>query len=224
MAWLWGKHAVLAALNNPDRQIEELYCTISYPEARPYPVYTVSTEHCQRLLPSGAVHQGFVAKVKPLSSMALEKVVKGPLLFLDQITDPYNVGALWRSAAAFGVQGVIMTKHHSPPLDGILAKAASGALEHVPSILVSNLTRALEDLKKRGFYCYGLCETGISFVPPVSKESAVVILGAEGHGLRQLTRKTCDFLIRIPTCKPFSTLNVSAAGAVALYAFFVQKT
>jgi 23S rRNA (guanosine2251-2'-O)-methyltransferase len=172
-----------------------------------------------------AVHQGLVLACDPLAPPRLEHLVgrleQGPalLLVLDRVTDPHNVGAILRSAAVFGARGVIVTDRHAPPETGALARAASGALELVPLLRVVNLARTLAWLRAQGFACLGLDEAG---APPSDLPSwgnrLALVLGAEGEGLRRLTREGCDALLRLPAPGPLTTLNVSCAAAVALYA------
>src|SRR5262249_54880606 len=174
------------------------------------------------------VHQGALIEAEPLPepSLALlaERLPLGPLLVLDQVTDPHNVGAILRSAAVFGAAGVVLTRRHSPPLEGALAKSASGALEHVPVALVQNLARALLDLKQLGVTVVGL--EGEASEPLESgtwPDRAALVLGAESKGLRQLTRASCDRLCRITTEGPLNSLNVSNAAAVALHWAILQR-
>jgi 23S rRNA (guanosine2251-2'-O)-methyltransferase len=158
----------------------------------------------------------------PLDEPDLEHVAQradtnGPLIVLDHVTDPHNVGAVLRSGAVFGVAGLVMTRRHSPPLDGTLAKSASGALEHVPIALVQNLARTLTEIKSFGFVILGLDETGGLIDDEPLTGRIAVVLGAEGKGLRELTRNSCDRLCRIATRGPISSLNVSNAAAIALH-------
>jgi len=172
-----------------------------------------------RLLGAEAVHQGVLLETEPLPFVTLDDVdANGILLVLDQVTDPQNVGAALRSAAAFGAAGLVMTERHSPPLHGVLAKAASGALDIVPVILVKNLAQALSELGERGVLRVGLAEEANETLEaaPLTRPLALV-LGAEGKGLRQLTREHCDRLCRISTKGPLASLNVSNAAAIALH-------
>jgi 23S rRNA (guanosine2251-2'-O)-methyltransferase len=172
-----------------------------------------------RLLGADAVHQGILLEAEPLPPVGLDEVdPNGILLVLDQVTDPQNVGAALRSAAAFGAAGLVMTERHSPPLMGALAKAASGALDIVPIVLVKNLSQALAELGERGVLRVGLAEEADNTLEsaPLTRPLALV-LGAEGKGLRQLTREHCDLLCRISTQSTLASLNVSNAAAVALH-------
>ena len=227
--WLYGHHAVLAALQNPARTSTRLVATAqaadrlraACPDAAPD---IVERAEIDRLVPPGAVHQGVALLAPPLDQPALADVLADApesalLLVLDQVTDPQNVGAILRSAAAFGANAVVLPERHAPPPTGALAKAASGALERVPLVSVGNLAQALEQLKQAGFWCLGLdaaAPTAIADTDPTGR--LALILGAEGTGLRRLTADRCDIMARLPTQGPNATLNVSSAAAVALYA------
>jgi 23S rRNA (guanosine2251-2'-O)-methyltransferase len=217
----------LAALANPKRRPRRLLATAdaaaTLPQGLALPPEILSAERIAAVLPREAVHQGVALLAEPLPGRALADCADLPepalLIALDQVTDPHNVGAILRSAAAFGVQGVILTERHAPGTGGVLAKAASGGLEHVPLIRVVNLAQTLAVLKEWGYAILGLAEDGaveISAVPPARR--IVLVLGAEGEGLRRLTRERCDTLVRLPTKGPIGSLNVSNAAAVALYA------
>jgi 23S rRNA (guanosine2251-2'-O)-methyltransferase len=166
-----------------------------------------------------AVHQGLLAEAEPLPSPALDELAaEGIILVLDQITDPHNVGAILRSAAAFGVGAIVTTQRHSPEATGVLAKAASGALEYVPMVVVPNLARAIESLKERNVFVVGLDSEGDGDLATVPLRAPLaVILGAEGKGLRQLTRANCDVVARLALPGRIKSLNVSNATALALY-------
>lgn len=177
------------------------------------------------LLPQGAVHQGLAALVDPLPMVDLAELLEDlppdaptRLLLLDQVTDPQNVGAILRSAAALGAAGVILTERHAAPESGSLAKAASGALDVLPLVRVVNLSRAIEALKQAGFWCLGLAAEGEMTLAEAKPTGRIaLVLGAEGTGLRRLTREHCDQLVRLPTQGPIDQLNVSNAAAIALY-------
>jgi 23S rRNA (guanosine2251-2'-O)-methyltransferase len=226
--WLYGRHPVLAALANPERRIERLLATRDVAErhAKEFsgrnPQILPREELAQRL-PQGAVHQGLAALVAPLEEPVLEDILArcghdALVLALDQITDPHNVGAILRSAAAFGAAGVIVTERHAPADTGVLAKAASGGLEIVPLLRAVNLARTLEQLKDAGFWLYGLDERGDVEIGALDLNGRVcIVLGAEGEGLRRLTAEKCDRLVTIPTQAALAALNVSNAAAVSLY-------
>jgi 23S rRNA (guanosine2251-2'-O)-methyltransferase len=223
---LFGLHAVEAALANPKRQIVRLIATenaaqrlaplIAKRRLKPEPV---TPRDLDRLLGADAVHQGVALEAEPLPPVALDEVdPNGILLVLDQVTDPQNVGAALRSAAAFGAAGLVMTERHSPPLHGALAKAASGALDIVPVILVKNLAQALTELGERGVMRVGLAEEADAALETAElTRPLALVLGAEGKGLRQLTREHCDLVCRISTQSALASLNVSNAAAVALH-------
>lgn len=227
--WIFGLHPVLAALGNPERDCLSLAATAAaaahLPADSPLRPQIMESEALARRLPPGAVHQGLALQVAPLPELALDEACavvpgrRGLVVVLDQVTDPHNVGAILRSAAAFGATAVIVTERHAPHATGTLAKAASGALEHVPLVRVVNLARALDELAELGYWRIGLAEEGpspIGTVPDV--DHIALILGAEGSGLRRLSRAHCDVLAHLPIAGPISSLNVSNAAAVALYA------
>src|SRR5581483_1862689 len=170
-------------------------------------------------LPADAVHQGLYLETDPLASPTIEELsADGIVLVLDQITDPHNVGAIFRSAAAFAATAIVTTARHSPEATGVLAKAASGALEYVPLITVQNLARALAELKERGFLLVGLDSDGdVDLAGAPLQAPLALVLGAEGKGLRQLTRTTCDHVARLDLPGAIKSLNVSNAAALALY-------
>ena len=177
-----------------------------------------------RLVPADAPHQGLVAEVDPLEDVWLGDLLmqgaddRRPLVVLDQVTDPHNVGAILRSAAAFGAAAVIVTDRHAPADTGVLAKSASGALEIVPLMRAVNLARTMEQLKEAGFWLYGLDERGDAPIGSLDLAGRVcIVLGAEGEGLRRLTAEKCDRLVTIPTNAALAALNVSNAAAVAAY-------
>ncbi|MBX2835128.1 MAG: 23S rRNA (guanosine(2251)-2'-O)-methyltransferase RlmB [Micavibrio sp.] len=178
-------------------------------------------------MPQGAVHQGVAAAPSAALEYDLQDLIiatdnkSAPLfLMLDQVTDPHNVGAIIRSACAFGADGIIMQKKHAPELSGVLAKTACGGLEHVKVASVVNLSRAIEELQQAGYFVYGLDERGESDIGTLAKKpgKTVLVLGAEGPGMRPLVKDHCDALVRLPMFGPMPSINVSNAAAVALYA------
>jgi 23S rRNA (guanosine2251-2'-O)-methyltransferase len=237
--WLYGRHPVAAALVNPERQWRRLAVLPGQEEeARALVASAQATRHGDgepiRILDRGgfaalvgedAVHQGLALEVEPLDLLDLDDVLRGAavaeravLVVLDQVSDPQNVGAILRAAAAFGAKGVIVAAHGAPPVSAALAKAASGALELVPLIPAVNLARVLERLKEAGFWCCGLDERAPQLLAELDLGSRVaLVLGAEGDGLRRLVRESCDYLARLPTTPEMPSLNVSTAAAVALY-------
>jgi len=223
---IFGLHAVEAALTNPARPVLRLLATdnaahrlaalIAKRKLNPEPVIPKDLD---RLLGPDTVHQGVMLEAGPLPQVGLDDIDQnGVLLVLDQVTDPHNVGAALRSAAAFGACGLVLTERHSPPLTGALAKAASGALDLVPIVLVKNLSQALSELGDRGVLRIGLAEEADEALEatPLTRPLALV-LGAEGRGLRHLTREKCDRLCRISTANALASLNVSNAAAIAMH-------
>lgn len=230
--WIYGTHAALAALANPERRLRRLIVTadaastMTAPRQGAGPVpETLDRSAFDRILPAGAVHQGIAVLAEPLPELDLDEVLDrladaahATVLLLDQVTDPQNVGAILRSAAAFGAAALVLPRHHAPPVTGALAKAASGALEHVPVVRVGNLAQALERLKESQFWSVGLAGDAEQDLASVDLTGRIVLaLGAEGSGLRRLTRERCDFRARLPTGGPIAQLNVSNAAATALY-------
>jgi 23S rRNA (guanosine2251-2'-O)-methyltransferase len=224
----WGKHAVAAALDNPDRRVLKAWATaealafMNFPKE--LPVVRAEAPDLGRMVPHDAPHQGVVIEVEPLEDIWLgdllsEVADKAVLLVLDQVTDPHNVGAILRSAAAFGAIGIVTQDRHAPPESGALAKAASGALERVPWVRVVNLSRALEEIAEAGFWRIGLAgEATAELKDALGPQRIALVLGAEGPGMRQNVRDHCDALARLPVTDEVESLNVSNAAAVALYA------
>ncbi|PKP76873.1 MAG: 23S rRNA (guanosine(2251)-2'-O)-methyltransferase RlmB [Alphaproteobacteria bacterium HGW-Alphaproteobacteria-3] len=233
-AYLYGFHAVLAALANPHRLAERLLLTRNTeadltrqgvdlgglrPEIR-------EMDDIAALLPPGAVHQGIALRTSPLPDLDVVEACEGTdrVVVLDQVTDPHNFGAILRSAAVFGAGALVTTDRNSPSLGGVLAKAASGALERVRIAKVTNLVRAIEELKDLGFEVIGLDGDGEMSLPEMKLSPRVaLVLGAEGAGLRRLTREHCDLLARLPAAGEMKSLNVSNAAAVALYELFRRR-
>jgi 23S rRNA (guanosine2251-2'-O)-methyltransferase len=225
---LWGKHAVASALDNPERKILRAWATRDAAAFMQFPngiaVTLAEPPDLGRLVPNDAPHQGVVIEVEPLEETWLDDVLgnapeRAILLVLDQVTDPHNVGAILRSAAAFGAIGMVTQDRHSPPESGVIAKAASGALERVPWIRVVNLARALDEIGEAGFWRIGLTgEAELDLKDAVGPPRIALVLGAEGAGLRPNTREHCDALARLPITNTVESLNVSNAAAVALYA------
>jgi len=224
----WGRHAVAAALDNPNRRVMRAWATQEAADFMKFPkdvaVTRAEVADLGRLVPSDAPHQGVVIEVEPLEDQWLGDVLtevdeRAVLLVLDQVTDPHNVGAILRSAAAFGVAGIVTQDRHSPPESGALAKAASGALERVPWIRVVNLARALEEIAEAGFWRIGLAgDADTTLDKALGPQRVALVVGAEGPGLRHNTREHCDALARLPISDAIESLNVSNAAAIALYA------
>ena len=236
---LWGKHAVTAALGNSDRDIYEIFFTEntqnniqnllklrpSFSEANKIKLNALSSKDLAALLPDHSVHQGFAAIVSELDDRGLDFLINRThssectfVVVLDQVTDPHNLGAVIRSAVAFSVDAMIVHDRSTPRLDGALGKAASGALEHIPIIRTKNIARAINKLKKAEFWCIGLSDDAQSDLSSLSVHArTAVVLGAEGEGLRRLTRDSCDNLARLPTSLKFPTLNISNAASITFY-------
>jgi 23S rRNA (guanosine2251-2'-O)-methyltransferase len=223
---LYGWHTVAAALANPQRRIRKLWLTENaarrladeHIDTRVAPEIVRPSEIDQRLGPD-AVHQGLLAEADPLASPDIDTLPQqGIVLVLDQITDPHNVGAIMRSAAAFAVKAIVTTARHSPEATGVLAKSASGALELVPLVTVQNLARALTELNDQGFMTVGLDSQGSEDLGAMTlRQPLALVLGAEGKGLRQLTRETCSAVARLDMPGEIKSLNVSNAAVLALY-------
>ncbi len=236
---LFGTHAVREAWLNPKRYVHALYITeTAYADfediiaegqrnglKRPEPEI-IDKSVLDRALPQGSVHQGIGLNVQALEEPTLRDVtieaeVKGKsvLMILDQVTDPHNVGAIIRSACVFGADALVMQKKHAPELNGVLAKTACGGVEHLKIVYETNLSRAIEALQQEGYFVVGLDERGEQNIADLpSYDKIALVMGAEGPGLRRLVREGCDQLVKLPTAGKISSLNVSNAAAVSLYA------
>jgi 23S rRNA (guanosine2251-2'-O)-methyltransferase len=229
--WMVGWHAVRAALNNPEREVSRLLLTRATADSLPKFTRTLTAEivdgrEIEKLTGGDAVHQGIAALVKPLTRDALEPalVSEGTLVVLDQVTDPHNIGAILRSAAAFGASALIVTRDHSARETAAMAKAASGALDLLPIVEVTNLAQALRDIKDAGFWVLGLSGTGKRALHEVdARGKCALVLGAEGRGMRRLTAEGCDEVVRLPIAPVMESLNVSNAAAVALYQLYRSR-
>mgnify|MGYP001221670199 CR=1 FL=1 len=220
--WLYGIHPVQMALANPRRQKGELLATPAAAAKLPRgsKARQVAPGELNKLLPPGATHQGVALAVQPLSAPPLGKVLAEgkPLVMLDQVTDPQNIGAILRSAAAFGARAVIVQDKHSPPENATIAKTAAGALELVPYLPVTNLSRTIEEVQQAGYWAIGLDGTTkqtLAECRPGPK--TVLVMGAEGAGLRRLVAEHCDLLAKLPIDSRMESLNVSVAAGIALY-------
>lgn len=234
--WLYGRHAVMAAVANPFREVRQIMLTrdaqarfgdemqqaLNSRTGGTVGVQIVDRGDIETMLGS-AVHQGIAALVAPLPEQDLADVlpaddVDAVVLVLDQVTDPHNVGAIMRSAEAFGAVAVVVTERHAPEETGTLAKAASGAIERVPLIRIINMAREIDYLKSRGFWILGMAGEATQTLAETKPGGRIaLVLGAEGEGLRRLTREHCDLLVRLPMAGAMPSLNVSNAAAVALY-------
>lgn len=228
--FVWGRHPVLAALANPARKgMGRLLATpdraaeIERDRLAPHghKVEVIEPQALDRMLPAGAVHQGLAFKVSPLEGVALEDIAEdasGVIVMLDQLTDPQNVGAIFRSALAFGAKGIVVQDRHSPALAGALAKASAGATERLPCARVTNLSRALERLADMGWRAVGLDGAAeLTLEQALDAQPTVLVMGSEGDGVRRLVAEHCEAMAKIPMPGGFESLNVSNAAAIALY-------
>jgi len=232
--WIYGLHAALAAAANPRRACRRLVATEAVADrltdaagesgAKRPATEVMDRRDLEALLPPGAVHQGLAVLADPLAEDVLEDILetdadesRGPVVVLDQATDPRNVGAVMRSAAAFGAAAVVVQDRHAPEATGALAKAASGALEMVPLVRATNIARTLRTLQDADYWCIGFdADAEAPLADSLPAGPVALVLGAEGAGLRRLVRETCDALVRIPITD-VESLNVSVAAAIALY-------
>jgi 23S rRNA (guanosine2251-2'-O)-methyltransferase len=237
--WLYGIHAVMAALANPKRRITRLIASPARMAALPKTLpdgllaEAMHGSEIDRLLEAGAVHQGIAMLVAPLQCLLLEDFLdpsqqhnpqNRPLIVLDQVTDPHNVGAILRSAAAFGAAGILLPKDHAASESAVMAKAASGALDSVKRISVTNLARGLKQLKEAGIWLLGLDGTASdTLAQHASLSPCALIMGAEGKGLRRLTAEACDKLVKLPMQPGMESLNVSNAAAISLYQLYISN-
>ena len=226
---LWGRHPVEAALKNPARKHRKLWATLEGIESLDgelppdFPLERAEVTDLARLVAKDAPHQGLVLECEPLDDVFLDSVATGdparPVVVLDQVTDPHNVGAILRSAAAFGAACIVTQDRHAPPESGVVAKSASGALETVPWVRVVNLARALDELAEIGYWRIGM--TGVAeetLAQAMPAGAMAIVLGAEGEGMRHNIEAHCDALAKLPISSSIESLNVSNAAAIALYA------
>ncbi len=226
---LWGRHAVEAALKNPERRHHKLWATREgvasldgeLPEN--FTVEFAEGPDLARLVSRDTPHQGLVLECAPLEDIHLGDVLSGdahkPIVVLDQVTDPHNVGAILRSAAAFDAAAIITQDRHAPPESGVVAKSASGALETVPWVRVVNLARALDEMAEAGYWRIGMAgEADATFAEALPTGPVALVMGAEGEGMRQNIQAHCDAVARLPISSAMESLNVSNATAIALYA------
>ena len=230
--WLYGHHAVIEALKNPNRQKLCLKATKDNLPPKDLtqnvPVQIVSRDELNALVGAEAVHQGLALQVKPLALQTIDDVIErtnaranAMVIFLDQVTDPHNIGAILRSAAAFNANAVIVPDMNAPEETGTLAKSACGALEIVPLVRVTNFVRAMEKLKQAGFWCIGLdgyANEMINDKPLPNK--TVFVMGSEGTGMRRLTAETCDYTVKLPMSDKMESLNVSNAAAITMFEWY----
>lgn len=230
----WGRHAVGAALDNPDRRIRKIWATRDavpqFDIPSEIPVDLCDAGDLGRMVPGDAPHQGIVAEVEPLEHILLAELLDEhrdndrPLVVLDQVTDPHNIGAILRSAAAFDALGVVTQDRHSPTESGTIARAAAGALETVQWVRVVNLARALEEIAEAGFWRIGLDgEAEQTLAESIGSSRVCLVLGAEGEGMRRNTIEHCDIIAKLPISETMESLNVSNAAAISLYAVATAK-
>lgn len=232
--WVYGWHAVNAALANPERVVSRIIASPQSAERLKLPNRKLPNPHIMeareidRLVGSESVHQGIAAQVQPLEPYDLSDVInvenpRGPILILDQVSDPHNVGAIMRSAAAYDAVAVIMPKDHSAPETAVMAKAACGGLDVVKRVVVTNLATAMRELQEAGWWIIGLEGEATKELPEVKLDGkTVIVLGAEGKGMRRLTAELCDDRVRLPMGRGMESLNVSNAAAIALYHVFTR--
>jgi len=223
--WIWGQHAVDAALANPKRRILRVLCTLNAAKRlkrSPHKIEQVDGSDLSKGLPSGAVHQGIAIQVEPLPDTSLEDVIVSGtthIVILDQVSDPHNLGAIFRSAAAFGFTALVLQTKNAPPITGVVAKAAVGAIEDVTECRVVNIARSLDLLAEHGFHTVGLAGSGAQEISAAFKgaQKLAIVLGAEGPGLRPAVAKACAELAHIPISETMESLNVSNAASIAFY-------
>jgi len=230
--WLYGRHAVIAALKNENRPLRKVLATknaLEWMQRENAPpeilkkIAVTTTEEIDGAVSKGAIHQGVAAEVDNLPRTRLKDACakphpEAPVVVLDQITDPQNIGAIFRSAAAFGARAIIVQDRRTPPLAGALAKAAAGAVETLPCVSMVNVSRAIEALQELGYHCAGLAGEATNEISALPRQTPIaLVMGAEGDGLRKLVSQTCDELYKIPIARGVESLNVSNAAAIALY-------
>ncbi len=226
--WLYGAHAVASALSNEQRKVRRILSlrdtAFAYPLESHHPRPEIMEQkEMVLLLGPDSVHQGIAIEVEPLEQPFIEEVIRGdkPLIILDQVTDPHNVGAILRSAAAFDAAAVIIPKDHSAGETAVMAKAASGALDIVPLVTVTNLATALRDIQQAGYWVAGLSgDATQTFAEAKLSKKTALVLGAEGKGMRRLTAEVCDILVKLPIDSRMESLNVSNAAAIALFCLY----
>lgn len=237
--FIYGKHPVIAALNNPNRRYKKLYTTpeiwqelkLSFPNLE-IKVHFMESYEIDMKLPDGVNHQNIILEVFPLKALEIEDILaitsskeKSCLVILDQITDPHNIGAIIRSAAAFSADAIILTEHNSPSENQTIIKCAAGACESIPLVKVTNLVNCMKTLQKEGYWIIGLDgHTDIELNDSIFSDKTVLVLGSEDKGMRNLTKKNCDYIAKIKISKNLESLNVSNAAAIALYEFSKYST
>ena len=230
--WIYGKHASSVAIDNPNREILRILVTENIASQLVLPndisrpnVEIVEAKTISQFVHDDAVHQGIAVQLVPLEEYVLNDVLDDnrPLILLDQVTDPHNVGAIMRSAAAFNAAGVIVTQNNSPSENATIAKAACGAIEVVPLVKVTNLANTIDEIKRADYWVWGMDGTAKQTIREAKPDNkTAIVMGAEGAGLRRLTAEKCDLLVKLPMNENMESLNVSNAAAIALYEIFVS--
>ncbi len=227
--WIYGKHAVRAAVLNKNRHV---FKVVVLPQNKDFfadlsvKVNIADKNYFSSLFGKDAIHQGCAAQVLDLDRVFLEDLPDDdrPVVVLDQVTDPQNIGSILRASAVFGAKAVVLPEMNSPEITAVIAKVASGALESVPVVKVKNLVQSIKMLKKAGYWCLGLDERGDKKIAEINlKGKFILVIGSEGQGMRRLTRENCDFLVQLPSIGSFSTLNAAQAATVSLYEILRQK-
>lgn len=227
--WIYGKHAVKAAVLNKNRQVFKVLVLPQHKEfleGLPVKVEIVDKNRFFSLFGKDVIHQGCAAYVSVQDRVYLEDLPDDdrPIVFLDQVTDPQNIGSILRASAVFGAKAVVVAEANAPDVTAVIAKVASGALESVPMVYVKNLVQAIKELKKKDYWCLGLDERGDKKISEINlKGKFILIIGSEGKGMRRLTKENCDFLVQLPSSGSFTTLNAAQAATVSLYEFLRQK-
>jgi len=229
--WIYGKHAVRAALRNPKRKILRFVALESnkdFADIKPQPEIA-DRNFFNSIFGKDAIHQGCAVLAQKLYNYSVEELISDPednrpFIFLDQVSDPQNVGSILRASAVFGARAVVVTENNSPDLTPAVIKAASGAVETVPFIKVVNLVHTINELKKHGFWCVGLDERSDKKIYEIPFDGKfILVVGSEGEGMRRLTRESCDFIAQLPCSGAFSTLNAAQAATVSLYEIGRQR-
>ena len=227
--WIYGKHAVRAAVLNERRKVFRI---IVLPQNRDFladlsvKVDVSDKSYFSSLFGKDAIHQGCAAQVLKLDEVCLEDLPDNdqPIVFLDQVTDPQNIGSIMRAAAVFGAKAIVLPEVNSPDVTAVIAKVASGAAETIPLVKVKNLVQSIKMLKKSGYWCLGLDERGDKKISEINLSGRfILVIGSEGQGMRRLTRENCDFLVQLPSAGNFTTLNAAQAATVSLYEILRQN-
>ncbi len=231
---IFGKHPVICALNNPNRKSKNLYITkelwneisSQFPKSK-CSIHFVDKKEIEKLAPQGSNHQNILLEVEPLNQLSIEDIISQDenkdhscLVILDQVSDPHNIGAILRSAAAFSISAIILPDYHSPKENNTIIKCAAGATETIPMISVTNISQCIKALKQEGYWVIGMDgNTSLELKPDLFSKKTIIVLGSEEKGMRKLTRDSCDYIVKIPISSSMESLNVSNAAAIAMYEF-----